>query len=129
MIAIRDEIDRVEAGEWPADDNPLAHAPHTAADVARRRLGPRRTPASVAAFPVAPLRTDKYWPPVGRIDSAYGDRNVMCSCPPVTDWRRRLRGREQRPRPGRAPQPQHDPGERTYLVMSRKLALRAADLT
>jgi glycine dehydrogenase len=82
MIAIRGEIDRVSTGEWPADDNPLVNAPHTADDVAGndwKHAYQRET----AAFPVAGLRDTKYWPPVGRIDGAYGDRNLFCSCPPV----------------------------------------------
>jgi glycine dehydrogenase len=87
MIAIRDEIARVERGEWRAQDSPLRHAPHTAADVAIDDWQ-RAYPRDVAAFPVDTLRTDKYWPPVSRIDNAYGDRNVMCACPPVSDYAR-----------------------------------------
>jgi glycine dehydrogenase len=82
MIAIREEIARVGTGEWPADDNPLHNAPHTADDVAIDDWT-HPYPREVAAFPVARLRHDKYWPPVGRIDGVYGDRNVMCSCPPI----------------------------------------------
>ncbi|HEY5171154.1 MAG TPA: aminomethyl-transferring glycine dehydrogenase [Acidimicrobiia bacterium] len=82
MIAIRSEINRVGAGEWPADDNPLVHAPHTAEDVTADDWS-RAYPRELAAFPVAGLRHAKYWPPVGRIDGVYGDRNVFCSCPPV----------------------------------------------
>jgi glycine dehydrogenase len=85
MVTIRAEIDAVGAGDWPADDNPLVHAPHTAEDVTRddwKRAYSRET----GAFPVAGLRQRKYWPPVGRIDSVYGDRNVFCSCPPVSDY-------------------------------------------
>jgi glycine dehydrogenase len=82
MVSIRQEITRVAEREWPADDNPLHNAPHTADDVATDDW-PRAYPRDLAAFPVARLRHDKYWPPVGRIDGAYGDRNVMCSCPPV----------------------------------------------
>jgi glycine dehydrogenase len=82
MIAIRGEIDRVGSGEWKADDNPLVHAPHTAEDVTADAWT-RAYPRELAAFPVEGLRHTKYWPPVGRIDSAYGDRNVFCSCPPV----------------------------------------------
>ncbi|MEO1064151.1 MAG: aminomethyl-transferring glycine dehydrogenase [Actinomycetota bacterium] len=84
MIAIRDEMRRVESGEWPADDNPLANAPHPAEDL----LGADWThPYSrgEAAYPVASLRQDKYWVPVGRIDNAYGDRHLVCSCPPIVD--------------------------------------------
>jgi glycine dehydrogenase len=82
MIAIRGEIDRVASGEWPADDNPLMHAPHTAVDVTSDAWA-RAYPRELAAFPVPALRQRKYWPPVGRIDSVYGDRNVMCTCPPI----------------------------------------------
>ncbi len=82
MIAIRDEIRRVGAGEYAADDNPLHHAPHPAADVVADDW-PHAYSREEAAFPVAALRTDKYWPPVSRIDNVYGDRNVMCSCPPL----------------------------------------------
>jgi glycine dehydrogenase len=85
MIAIRDEIRAVERGEWALDDSPLRHAPHTAADVATDAWehGYSR---DTAAFPLDSMRTDKYWAPVGRIDNVYGDRNVMCACPPVTDY-------------------------------------------
>jgi len=85
MITIREEIRRVEEGEWPVEDSPLRNAPHPAADVAVdawQRPYSRET----AAFPADPLRDDKYWPPVSRVDNAYGDRNVMCACPPLTDY-------------------------------------------
>ncbi|HMC70691.1 MAG TPA: aminomethyl-transferring glycine dehydrogenase, partial [Mycobacteriales bacterium] len=82
MIAIRAEIDRVGAGEWTRDDNPLTHAPHTAEDVTTDDW-PHAYTRETAAFPVVGLRTTKYWSPVGRIDGVYGDRNVFCSCPPV----------------------------------------------
>ena len=82
MIAIRGEIDKVAAGEWPADDNPLRNAPHTAAALGRR-VG--RTPTAATRRPSRPASrpADKYWPPVRRIDGAYGDRNLVCSCPPL----------------------------------------------
>ena len=82
MIAIRAEIDRVASGEWDPEDNPLRHAPHTAEDVTSDDWE-RPYPRSLAAWPVASLRTAKYWPPVSRIDGAYGDRNLVCSCPPI----------------------------------------------
>jgi len=85
LIAIREEIRQVEAGTWPADDNPLHNAPHTAEDLASDSW-PHAYPRELAAYPVASLRRDKYFPPVSRIDGAYGDRNVMCSCPPVEDY-------------------------------------------
>ncbi len=82
MIAIREEIGKVERGEWAVADSSLHHAPHPAADVAVDAWD-RPYSRDDAAFPIASLRTDKYWPPVSRIDNVYGDRNVMCSCPPV----------------------------------------------
>jgi glycine dehydrogenase len=80
MIAIRAEVDGVAAGTWPADDNPLHHAPHTASMLAGE--WGHAYGRDVAAFPVASLRHDKYFPPVRRIDGGYGDRNLQCSCPP-----------------------------------------------
>jgi glycine dehydrogenase len=81
MIAIKGEIGRVGSGEWPAEDNPLRNSPHTAAVLA----GEWQHPYSRAegAFPAGVDAAHKYFPPVGRIDGAYGDRNLMCSCPPV----------------------------------------------
>jgi glycine dehydrogenase len=80
MIAIRGEIDRVAAGEWPAGDNPLANAPHTAPMVTGDEWG-HPYPRSLAAYPAGGDRSVKYWPPVRRIDGAYGDRNLVCACP------------------------------------------------
>jgi glycine cleavage system P protein (glycine dehydrogenase) len=85
MTTIRDEIRRVERGEWRVEESPLRNAPHPAADVAVDGWE-RPYSRDAAAFPVDTLRADKYWPPVSRIDNAYGDRNVMCACPPVTDY-------------------------------------------
>ncbi|MGZ8766495.1 MAG: glycine dehydrogenase (aminomethyl-transferring), partial [Acidimicrobiia bacterium] len=84
MIAIRGEIQRVEAGEWDADASPLRAAPHPAEDVIADDWS-RAYSREAAAYPVTELRGTKYWPPVSRIDGAYGDRNVMCSCPPMSD--------------------------------------------
>jgi glycine dehydrogenase len=82
MIAIRGEIDRVGAGEWPVDDNPLRGAPHTAQCLVVDKW---EHPYSreIAAYPLGTDFRPKVWPPVRRIDGAYGDRNLMCSCPPV----------------------------------------------
>lgn len=80
MIAIRAEIEKVATGVWPADDNPLRNAPHTAA-----ALGGAWEHAygrDEAVFPPGVNAADKYWPPVRRIDGAFGDRNLVCSCPP-----------------------------------------------
>jgi glycine dehydrogenase len=82
MIAIRAEIDRVAAGEWPVEDSPLRHAPHTAEDVTADDWS-RPYSRELAAYPVDSLRRNKYWAPVGRIDGGYGDRNLVCECPPV----------------------------------------------
>ncbi|GIE80523.1 glycine dehydrogenase (decarboxylating) [Actinoplanes philippinensis] len=80
MIAIKGEIDKVAAGEWPAGDNPLANAPHTASSVTADEWTHPYS-RSVAGFPEGVDRTAKYWPPVRRIDGAFGDRNLVCSCP------------------------------------------------
>jgi glycine dehydrogenase len=85
MIAIKGEIDRVAAGEWPAGDNPLANAPHTAALVTADEW-PHAYPRSLAAYPSAASREAKYWPPVRRIDDSYGDRNLVCACPPTSAY-------------------------------------------
>ncbi|MFG1811475.1 aminomethyl-transferring glycine dehydrogenase [Streptomyces sp. NPDC049040] len=81
MIAIRGEADRVGSGEWPADDNPLRNAPHTAAALGGEWDHPYSRQEAV--FPPGVSAADKYWPPVRRIDGAYGDRNLVCSCPPL----------------------------------------------
>jgi glycine dehydrogenase len=80
MLAIRAEIDDVAKGAWPVEESPLRGAPHTAASL----LGEwdKAYSREVAAFPVESLRAQKYWPPVRRIDGAYGDRHLVCSCPP-----------------------------------------------
>ncbi|RAO55464.1 Glycine dehydrogenase (aminomethyl-transferring) [Micromonospora saelicesensis] len=80
MIAIRAEIEQVGSGAWPAGDNPLANAPHTAAMVSGDEWS-HAYPRSVGAYPAGVDRAGKYWPPVRRIDGAYGDRNLVCSCP------------------------------------------------
>ncbi|SFM82423.1 glycine dehydrogenase [Pseudonocardia ammonioxydans] len=84
MIAIRGEVDRVAAGEWPADDNPLRNAPHTAACLADDKWE-HPYPRELAAYPAGGtlgVHDRKVWPPVRRIDGAHGDRNLVCSCPP-----------------------------------------------
>ena len=84
MVAILAEIDRVADGEWDRDDNPLKGAPHTAAMLAGE--WPYGYDRATAAFPMTGLDQDKYWPPVRRIDGAYGDRHLVCSCPPVESY-------------------------------------------
>jgi len=85
MIAIRAEIDQVASGEFSLDDNPLVGAPHTAAVVSQDDW-PRSYTRSQAAYPLDSLRANKYWPPVGRLDHVYGDRNLVCSCPSIADY-------------------------------------------
>jgi glycine dehydrogenase len=85
MISIREEVRKVESGEWPADDNPLKNAPHPAEDLLKDGWSHPYS-REVAAYPVARLRLAKYWPPVGRIDGASGDRNLVCACPPMEDY-------------------------------------------
>ncbi len=84
MIAIAGEIDRVASGEWPAEDNPLRNAPHTAHALAVAEW-PHPYSRAEAVFPAGVSPADKYWPPVSRIDGAYGDRNLVCSCPSVEE--------------------------------------------
>jgi len=84
LIAIRAEIDHVASGGWPADDNPLVNAPHTAASVTGEWAHPYSR--AEAAFPSGVDAAAKYWPPVRRIDGAYGDRHLVCSCPPVAAY-------------------------------------------
>jgi glycine dehydrogenase len=79
MLAIRAEIDQVERGEWSVEKSPLRGAPHTSRAIVSD--WDRAYPREIAVFPTGP-DPDKYWPPVARIDQAYGDRNLVCSCPP-----------------------------------------------
>jgi glycine dehydrogenase len=80
MIAIKGEVDRVESGEWNVEDNPLRNAPHTAKSVVGEWS--KSYSRELAVYPVAGQHRNKYWPIVRRIDSVYGDRNLVCSCPP-----------------------------------------------
>ena len=82
MIAIREEIRAIESGGMSKDDNPLRNAPHTASALLAADWKHPYT-REQAAYPVPSLRERKYWPPVARVDNAYGDRNLMCTCPPV----------------------------------------------
>jgi glycine dehydrogenase len=82
MIAIRKEIAKVEQGVWPQGNNPLSNAPHTAAALLGE-VWDKPYSRELAAFPLPSLKQSKYWPPVGRIDNVYGDRNLFCSCVPV----------------------------------------------
>ncbi|MDP9044536.1 MAG: aminomethyl-transferring glycine dehydrogenase, partial [Pseudomonadota bacterium] len=85
MIAIRAEIAKVEAGTWPRDANPLKGAPHTAAALLTAEWRHAYT-REEAAYPLASLRGNKYWSPVGRVDNVYGDRNLFCACPPLSSY-------------------------------------------
>jgi glycine dehydrogenase len=85
MIAIRKEVRSVEEGRIDRDDNPLKNAPHTAAMVMAENWA-HDYPRERAAFPLASLKRQKYWPPVGRVDNAWGDRNIMCSCVPMSAY-------------------------------------------
>jgi glycine dehydrogenase len=82
MIAIKDEADAVAAGTWPADDNPLVNAPHTAASVIEGEWAHAYS-REQAVYPLRSLISGKYWPPVRRVDNAFGDRNLVCACPPI----------------------------------------------
>ncbi len=82
MIAIRNEIRRIETGELPADNNPLKHAPHSQADVIEGEWN-RPYSREEAVFPLSWVKANKFWPSVNRIDDVYGDRNLNCACPPM----------------------------------------------
>ncbi|MCH9798294.1 MAG: aminomethyl-transferring glycine dehydrogenase [Gammaproteobacteria bacterium] len=85
MLAIRKEIDSIQKGVYPIDDNPLCHAPHTAEILITDNWN-RSYKKETAAYPVATLKNSKYWPPVGRIDNVHGDKNLICSCLPVSEY-------------------------------------------
>jgi glycine dehydrogenase len=85
MIAIRNEIGEIEKGRWKVEASPLRHAPHTVHDIADDAWA-RAYSRAEGCFPAGTSRTDKYWCPVGRVDNVYGDRNLVCSCPPVSDY-------------------------------------------
>ncbi len=84
MLEIRGELERLAAGAWPREDNPLRNAPHTAEELA----GEWRHPYSreEAAYPLPAVRAHKYWPPVKRVDQVFGDRHFFCACPPPQAW-------------------------------------------
>jgi glycine dehydrogenase len=85
LIAIRGEIRDIEAGILDKEDNPLKHAPHTA-DVVVSDSWNRAYSREQAAFPAPWTRESKFWPAVSRVDNAYGDRNIVCSCPPIEEY-------------------------------------------
>ncbi|MEA9562493.1 aminomethyl-transferring glycine dehydrogenase [Xanthomonas campestris pv. campestris] len=86
MIQIREEIRAIEDGRLDREDNPLKHAPHTATQVSASEWT-HAYPRELAAFPLPSLKQQKYWPPVGRVDNVYGDKNVMCACIPVDAYK------------------------------------------
>jgi glycine dehydrogenase len=85
MIAIRREVSEIESGRWKVEASPLRHAPHTVHDIADDSWA-RAYSRAEGCFPAGTSRTDKYWCPVGRVDNVYGDRNLVCSCPPIEDY-------------------------------------------
>jgi glycine dehydrogenase len=84
LLSIREEIRAVEKGEIDSENNPLKHAPHTVEDLIADWDRPYSR--EQGCFPPASFRGDKYWPPVGRVDNVYGDRNLICTCPPVESY-------------------------------------------
>lgn len=86
MLAIRAEAQKVEDGHWPRDNNPLVNAPHTANHLTSEWDHPYSREEAV--FPTDSQRRSKYWPPVRRIDGAFGDRNLTCTCPPIESFAR-----------------------------------------
>ncbi|WP_299729078.1 aminomethyl-transferring glycine dehydrogenase [uncultured Endozoicomonas sp.] len=85
MISIKNEIDQVQSGAWPADNNPLVNAPHTQADIADDQWE-RPYSRTVAAFPSEATKLSKYWPAANRVDNVYGDRHLICSCPSIESY-------------------------------------------
>jgi glycine dehydrogenase len=86
MLSIRAEIAKVESGEWDATDNPLHNAPHTLDDICNNNWN-RSYDRKLAAYPVAAVARNKFWPSVNRIDDVWGDRNLVCSCPDIDSYR------------------------------------------
>jgi len=84
LLAIRDEIAAVERGEITPEASPLRHAPHTVEDLVAD--WDRAYSREQGCFPPGAFRVDKYWPPVGRVDNVWGDRNLFCVCPPLSDY-------------------------------------------
>jgi len=84
MIRIREEIRAVENGTLDKDDNPLKNAPHTAAEIVGEWTHPYSREQAV--YPLETLIDAKYWPPVGRVDNVFGDRNLICACPSIADY-------------------------------------------
>ncbi|MBP9950162.1 MAG: aminomethyl-transferring glycine dehydrogenase [Cypionkella sp.] len=84
LLAIREEIKAVEDGEISSEDSPLRHAPHTVEDLVADWT--RKYPREQGCFPPGAFRVDKYWPPVGRVDNVFGDRNLICTCPPLDSY-------------------------------------------
>ena len=85
MVSIRQEIAKVERGEWDATDNPLHNAPDTLADICDSD-GSRSYDRMLAAYPVPEVHRNKFWPTVNRIDDVYGDRSLICSCPSIESY-------------------------------------------
>ena len=85
LIAIRQEIAEIEQGRWKVEASPLRHSPHTVHDIADDNWS-RAYRRTEGCFPAGTSRSDKYWSPVGRVDNVYGDRNLVCSCPPIADY-------------------------------------------
>ena len=85
LLSIRGEIQAIESGELARDDNPLINAPHTMQEIGSDDWTHPYS-RSQAAWPASWLRDTKFWPSVGRIDNTYGDRNLICSCPPMSDY-------------------------------------------
>ena len=86
LIKIKEEIDQVIKGDFDIKDNPLKNAPHTYVELSSNEWKHSYT-REQAAFPNPYLKDNKYWPPVGRVDNVYGDRNLVCSCPSIDEYK------------------------------------------
>jgi glycine dehydrogenase len=85
MLKIREEVRQVEEGNWPLEDNPLVNAPHTQLDLTAE-VWTHPYSRQIAAYPLPGMQIQKFWPTVNRIDNAFGDRNLVCSCPTVESY-------------------------------------------
>jgi glycine dehydrogenase len=86
LIKIKEEINKVKSGEFDKVDNPLKNAPHTHVELATN-VWKHKYDRETAAYPFLKLKVYKYWPPVSRVDSVYGDKNLFCSCPTINEYK------------------------------------------
>ena len=86
LIKIKEEINKVKSGKFDKDDNPLKNAPHTHVELVANEWKHKYS-REEAAYPSKHLKTDKFWPPVARVDNVYGDKNIFCTCPSIDEFK------------------------------------------